>query len=186
MKSSFVRLALASMVAAAAPAAFAVTITPTPISFTGGVNTFQQAADGFTPANFTPWQTTSAWWDGPGSITFQFAPMKLTSAVVTVDWNDVYQFDVSSDNVNYVTLFIVGFWSQNVVNNGQVTLPVNFAPTANAYSFLRVKNVGGDNLSAVGEVSLTGTPAVPEPATMALMLAGVGVVGLRMRQRRSR
>ena len=186
MKASSLRLSLAALAVAAAPAAQALSITPTPISFTGGVNTFTKAADGFTPADWTPWQVNSAWWDGAGSITFQFSALKLSSAVVTVDWNDVYQFEVSNDNVNYLTLFTVGPWLQNVVTAGQVTVPVNFAPTANAYTFLRVKNVYGDNLSAVGEITLNGTPAVPEPATLAMMLAGVGVVGLRMRQRRSR
>ena len=93
-----------------------------------------------------PWQVNSAWWDGAGSITFQFAPMKLTGAVVTVDWNDTYLFEASADNVNYYQVFVVGSWLQNVVNSGQVTVSPAFAATANAYSFLRVKNVGGDNL----------------------------------------
>ena len=122
MKASSLRLSLAALAVAAAPAAQALSITPTPISFTGGVNTFTKAADGFTPADWTPWQVNSAWWDGAGSITFQFAPMKLTGAVVTVDWNDTYLFEASADNVNYYQVFVVGSWLQNVVNSGQVTV----------------------------------------------------------------
>lgn len=164
----------------------------TPLSATAGVTHYPVAADGYAPPNFTPWQTDAAWWDTPNqSIVFAFdQAYQLSSALVTLDWNDVYKFEVSTDNVSYVQLFTTsGLWAQPAnanVNAGQVTIPVSFALTANSYSYLRVSGVFGDGFYSVGEVSLQGVAVVPEPGTLAMMLAGAGVIVLRMRRRQQR
>ncbi|MBL8276336.1 MAG: PEP-CTERM sorting domain-containing protein [Pelomonas sp.] len=167
------------------------TPTVTVVANTAGVTNALAAADAFVPANSTPWQTTSAWWTGNAeTITFQLDQAYfLSSAVITADWNDVYRFSASTDGVNFTQLFTVtGLADQPVNANvtfGQVTMPVSFAPTALAYSYIRVQAIAGDGSNAIGEVSFSGVAApVPEPGTLAFMAAGVGILGFVARRRR--
>ena len=166
---------------------------PTVVGVTGsaGVTNAAAAADGFTPANGTTWNVTSAAWIGNAdTITFKLdQAYHLSSAVITADWNDIYRFSVSTDGVNYTQLFTVsGLFDQPANTNvgfGQVTMPVSFAPTALAYQYLRAQAVLGDGSNAIGEVSFSGVAAaVPEPSTWAFMLAGVGVIGFVGSRRR--
>jgi hypothetical protein len=46
------------------------------------------------------------------------------------------------------------------------------------------KTAGGSNIFALDDISLTGIPAVPEPATWGLMLLGLAGVGGALRSRR--
>lgn len=192
MNAALKLLAIAATLGALTAPALASGPSLSVFSATAGITNPGEAVDGFVPANWTDWTTDSAWWDTPGqALVLKFdQAYKLSSAVVTLDWNDVYRFQVSTDNVTYKTLFTTsGLWDQPDgadVTAGQVTMPVSFAATATAYSYLRITAIAGDGFASVGEVSLNGTPAVPEPATLAMMLAGMGVVGLRMRQRRNR
>ena len=57
------------------------------------------------------------------------------------------------------------------------------AATQTFYSFARVTGLSGDGLYSVGELQLNGVAAVPEPETLALMLGGLGLLGLRLRRR---
>lgn len=186
---------LAAALLGLAASAQAVTAGVTVNSSTAGVNNAAEAADGFTPANFTLWTTDSAWWMGgtvnaADTITFKLdQAYHLSAATVTLDWNDLYRFHASTDGVNYTQLFTsFGVTDQNVVNAGQVTMNVSFAQTALAYQYVRVQAIYGDGFYSVGEVSFSGTAAapVPEPSAVALMLGGIGLVGFVARRRRAR
>lgn len=174
-------------VSAAAQAALQVV----QVTGTASVTNVAAAADGFVPTNGTAWTTTSAYWDNAGSITFKLdQAYRLSALTVTADWNDIYRFSVSTNGVSYTQLVTVsGLFDQPAganVNFGQVTMPVSFAPTAQAYQYVRVESVFGDNHNAIGEVSFSGTAApVPEPSTLAFMAAGLGVVGFVARRRRA-
>jgi len=164
----------------------------TVVGSTAGVTNAAAAADGVVPANGTPWQTTSAWWTGnTATLTFQLDQAYfLSSAVITADWNDVYRFSASTDGVTFTQLFTVtGLVDQPPSANvsfGQVTMPISFAPSALAYTFIRVQAIAGDGQNALGEVSFGGVAApVPEPSTLAFMAAGVGLLGLVARRRRA-
>lgn len=176
-----------------AAAAHATSPTVTVTGSTAGVTNAAAAADGFTPANSTQWQTTSAWWTSTSeSITFTLdQAYHLSSATVTLDNNDVYRFYGSTDGVNYTTLFTVsGLFDQPSGTNvgfGQVTMPVTFAQTAIAYRYVRVQALFGDSAYGVGEVGFGGVAAaVPEPSSLALLLGGVGLVGFVARRRQNR
>lgn len=72
------------------------------------------------------------------------------------------------------------------VSFGQVTMPVSFAPTALAYSYIRVQAIAGDGSNSIGEVRFSGVAApIPEPGTWALMAAGAGMLGFIARRRRA-
>lgn len=164
----------------------------TVLSSTAGVTNAAAAADGFVPANSTPWQTTAGWWTGTAeTITFKLDQAYfLSAATITADWNDIYRFSASTDGLTYTQLFTLsGLFDQPAnanVTSGQVTMPVSFAPTALAYTYIRVQALLGDNSYSIGEVRFDGVAApVPEPGTMAFMAAGVGVLGFLARRRRS-
>lgn len=163
-------------------------------SSTGGVTTPGEAADGYTPPDFTLWTTDSASWSGSfvnaaDTITFKLDKAYfLSSAAVTLDWNDFYRFSASKDGINFTPLFTLsGVTDQSVVNSGQVTMSTSFAPTALAYQYVRVQAIYGDGFYSVGEVGFSGTLApVPEPSSVALMLGGMGLVGFVARRRSRR
>lgn len=68
-----------------------------------------------------------------------------------------------------------------------LTFRRNVIATAGFFCYARVTGSLGDGLNSVGEVQFTGVAAVvPEPATVALLLSGLGAVGLLARRRRAR
>lgn len=181
-------LALAAL-GLALSAAQASSVELSLLSATAGVTNAAAAVDGFVPANGTPWQTTAAWWQSTSdAIVFSFdQAYHLSSATVTADWNDVYRFYVSQDGVNFTPLFTVsGLFDQSGVSSGQVTMTASFAATAEAYQYLKVQALMGDNAFALGEISLNGTvAAVPEPGTLAFMAGGLGLLALAARRRKA-
>jgi hypothetical protein len=61
---------------------------------------------------------------------------------------------------------------------------IAFTPGSSGSYSLSFANAGGDNLGAILDNVVVSTPAIPEPETYALMLAGLGALGVVARRRR--
>lgn len=151
--------------------------------------------DGSFPAEWTHWQDpVNVHWVGPANkLVFNFGQDSLITGLdVSVDNNDSYQFDVSLDGVNWSPLATALLYEGNV-GSGMDTLSSNpgspeFVPGLSIAApvlarFARVYAIDGDNLYSVGEVQFQGTPAVPEPSSLALALAGALGLGAARRWR---
>jgi hypothetical protein len=151
--------------------------------------------DGSFPAEWTYWQDpVNVHWVGPANkLVFNFGQDYLITGLdVSVDNNDSYQFDASLDGVNWSPLATALLYEGNV-GSGMDTLSSNpgspeFVPGLSIAApvlarFARVYAIDGDNLYSVGEVQFQGTPAVPEPSSLALVLAGALGLGAARRWR---
>lgn len=156
------------------------------VACTAGVTGCDFANDGVFPAQGQEWLTETAWWQGlTDAVTFDLGGTKvLTGVELSLDNNDSYVIDVSSDGITWTSLAAVG-QNQGSVGWGmdrfstQADSPfflnsLTFAPTQAA--FVRVMATGGDNLYSVGEVALN-VSAVPEAGTVTMLVSGLAALG---------
>lgn len=145
--------------------------------------------DGVFPADFTlSTDAQNVWWrtgDGNNPVLyFSFDQAYILEEVVlTADSNDFYQLQISQDSLTWNTLFtLLAFEGDvdtgsetfsSVLGAGNHTVSIDFAPTAARYA--RLYSVAGSGNFAVGEIQFTGTPVVPEPESLALLVAGAMV-----------
>jgi hypothetical protein len=161
--------------------------------------------DGVIPPETTIWTAPSnVFWQGtlPAFTIDLGADFKVTGVLWSVDNNDSYTLQTSTDNVTFTTLFTVQIADGNIQPSpGGMDTMTSFAGSdfvANmAFSpvdarYLRVSAVDGDGLYSIGEVQAFGNPvvvsgAVPEPSTYGIMgvIALAGVALLRRRKTRA-
>ena len=169
MKKILLAAMLASTVMAGASAAYADTFTltlPPP------------AADGSISASYGRGGITGAFSD-----TWNFTlPAGLTSAtissIMTVNTNNVNFTSVTLNGVSFLVDSTGSFESRHIFDQATLSGPQTLVVTGTLNN--------GTGTGAYGGV-VSFSPAVPEPATWALMILGVGLAGgaLRVNRRRT-
>jgi hypothetical protein len=154
------------------------------VTGTAGVTNAAKAGDGVFPALGQFYQQDTAYWTGQGEsvlYTFDMA-YRITGMTLSVDNNDFYRVELSSNGSTWQTYHTVLAF-EGSVNGGMDTFSPSLPATADFYSFARITALAGDGLNSVGELQLNGVAAVPEPETMALMLAGLAAFALKLRRK---
>lgn len=139
----------------------------------------------FLPAS-TQWNVGTVFWTDPNNtygldtVTVTLNATSIVSGItIQTDDNDGYGIEYRDTGGNWLSLLTVpppGGW-------GMQTSSATFGPvTATAF---RISGVSGDFYNSVSEFQADGrVAAIPEPATYALMLAGLAAVGLVGRRSR--
>lgn len=143
--------------------------------------------DGLFVPEQTTWNTGSWWWDEDPSV-------NSSPVVTTIHLNQKYTIDSFTVQADDNDTYRLEYWNgaawqlawdvPTLPSFGLVTRssgPVGSFTTDN----LRFTATGGDNYYAVSEIQAFGVAAVPEPGTYALMLGGLGLVGVLARRRRT-
>jgi hypothetical protein len=121
----------------------------------------------------------------------------LQDLLLSLDNNDTYLIEISTNNVTFTTLVTVSSavgeigngmdTFSTVLGNPEYIASIDFAPVQARY--LRASATSGDNLYSIGEIQSFGTTvsaAAPEPVSLALLgLSGLPLFGAVMRRRRA-
>ncbi len=153
--------------------------------WSGTLGSAASVTDGVYFPEMTQWDNNSVWWNGSlqvsanNSIEINLGGnYRINQFSIQADDNDTYRIEYNNGGV-WQTAWNVG----TVASWGVVTRNSGLMP-AIVTDKLRVVSTGGDGFYSVTEVQAMGVTAVPEPEALALMIAGLGVLGLSARRRK--
>jgi hypothetical protein len=181
--------------------AHAQLITPAGASGTGTFNNSPSLIiNNVIPAEGSTWtDPTNVWWTGNvPQFTIDFGQVyTLQDLVLSLDNNDTYAIEYSTDNATFTPLITVSAavgeigngmdTFSTVLGNPEFVVGIDFAPVQARY--LRAFATGGDGSNSIGEIQsfgvLPSASAAPEPSAVALLSAGfLGLMGRRAFRRR--
>ncbi|TCJ11631.1 PEP-CTERM sorting domain-containing protein [Parasulfuritortus cantonensis] len=132
-------------------------------------------------------------------VTYDFGGLySVADVTLSHDNNDIYIIQVSADGTEWYTLATVfnglddgglagsgGLLEKSsIAGDASYAWSMDFAPTDAAYA--RVFARSGDGMYALGEVQFYGSALpVPEPETYAMLTAGLALVGVAGRRRKT-
>ena len=161
-------------------------------------NSLNFLTDDIIPGESGQWQNNTVWWNGTGTaFTFDMgSSYTLEDIILSVDNNDYYRVEYSSDNSVWNTLFSISRydgeigWGMDTMatssTHSEYIPAIDFSPVNAQY--LRIQATGGDNSYSIGEFQAFGeiqSNPVPEPATMFLLGSGLaGLAGFRKKFRK--
>jgi len=193
LKMKLMTICVTMVMLAICSASQASLITPDGVSGTGTYNNSAGIIiDGTFPTEGSVWNgSDKVWWEGTAvTLTVDLGALyQLDDIVVSVDDNDTYLIEYSSDNISFSTLFSITP-GMGEINSGMDTMStisgdseyvsdLDFS-SVQSVRYLRISGVTGDNDKySVGELQAYG---VPEPATMSLL--GIGGLLALIRRRR--
>ncbi|MCW6532024.1 MULTISPECIES: PEPxxWA-CTERM sorting domain-containing protein [Sphingomonas] len=131
------------------------------------------------------WNNDSFWWDQTQTVSPYY---------ITIQLNHSFSFDrlvlQGDDNDNYLVEYWSGgawhsaFTAAAVNSFGLITRDSGILPSFSTDRF-RLSAFGGDQYYAISEFqAFAGGGGVPEPATWAMMILGLGAIGAALRRRR--
>lgn len=163
--------------------------------------------DGFIPPETTPWTSgTNVFWSDGGNNTVRFvfdlgADFLVRDILVSVDNNDTYRAQYSTDASNWTDLFIIPSAGGEIspIQGGMDTLTseaasLEYLPAmefaGQIARYISFEAIGGDSSYALAELQIFGDELpvdrpVPAPGTALLLAAGLAAMRLS-RQRRGR
>lgn len=151
------------------------------IAFPGSVNDGQFKDEGHN------WDVDTVWWDitystGAEIIIHLGGLYTISAFTLQADNNDVYRVEYGVDDglgggAGYSTI-----WEAPATGGWGVTTRSTTLAAGVIANTLRITAHGGDGLYSVTELQAFGAP-VPEPETYAMLLAGLGLLGVFTRRR---
>lgn len=167
MRRFLTATALCAAAAVASPAMAAPIITFAPTQ-----------SDGSTSATFSDTGIST----GSFTDTFTFSlPAGLVSSTISSIFTTSQM-----NNVNFSSVTFDGT-AYNIVSQGQVEFRTLLSdPIASGLQTLAISGNSGGNASYAGTLSFAAASAVPEPATWAMMILGMGAVGFALRSAKRR
>ncbi len=175
-------------------------LLPTTVTATGTYwNNVTLVNDGFVPPETTVWTSASnVYWNGTGvEFIFDLGGNALVRDIlVSVDNNDSYLAQYSTDGVNWNALFVIDPDDGEipVFPGGMDTLSseaasLEYLPAMDFAGqiarYISFEAIGGDNSYALGELQVFGELAgtVPAPGTLLLLGAGLSALGFLRKKR---
>ncbi len=178
---------LAVLVGAMASVSQAGVITATSVTGSGSYsNSVNLIIDGTIASEWSGWtQGTNVYWNGltPAFVIDLGETYLVEDVIISVDNNDSYKVDYSTDNISWSNLFTISS-SYGEVSYGMDTMST-FSGTSEYISqidfstvsarWLKVYATGGDGCYSVSELEAYGTTlsTVPVPGAAMLVLAGL-------------